>query len=880
MAAMERTPCHPRSRRNHPARLAGLALSGLLAAVPAGLADAEESLRPLDRFSYETWQTSDGLPQNSVHAIVQTRDGYLWMGTQEGLVRFDGVRFVVFRRTTTPQMRSDHVTALCETRDGTLWAGTFGGGLVSVKDGRFKGYSTADGLTNDTVVGLAEDRAGALWIATQGGGLAKLDTTGFTAYSIGDGLGSATTSSVVIDASGTVWAGTAGGVSRLDGGRFVTYTSRDGLAGDSVTALAADAAGVVWIGTTRGLTRWRGRAPDPGAATGAWPRDPVQALHVDASGHLWAGTQAGVFRLAGGRVETLTIHDGLVSNNITAIFQDREGSHWIGMDGGGVSRWRDSTFANVGAPHGLQHESAYSITGSRDGGFWVGTDMGTVFRFKNDRFTRYAVDLPLRATTVRALLEDRAGYLWIGTEQQLTRCRDGRCAVFDASHGLPAFTVRALFEDRDGRLWVGTDGGGLSRLDGDRLVTYTTKDGLAGNRVRAIVHAADGGIWIGCYGGLNHFKDGLFRTYTKANGLSHDFVRALHEDADGVLWIGTYGGGLNRLKDGRFSAYTTADGLYSDAMFQVLDDGLGYLWVSSNTGVFRVGKAQIEALAAGRVATISSTAYDETDGMKSRECNGGNPAGWRDRDGRLWFPTLRGVATVAPGDLRENRLPPPVVVEEVAVDGRRIAAGEHLPPGSRRFEFRYTGLSFVAQSRMRFEHQLEGFDQDWVDAGTQRSAVYTNIPPGTYRFAVKAVSGDGVPSVASASIRFVLRPYFYQTWAFYAACGLLLAGAFGGFYHWRTQQLRVRERVLKEKVAEAVAHIKTLRGMLPICASCKRVRDDGGYWNQIEAYVREHSEAVFSHGICPDCMQKLYPDDVLELGGPPTQPLSGAAGPD
>ena len=372
----------------------------------------------------------------------------------------------------------------------------------------------------------------------------------------------------------------------------------------------------------------------------------------------------------------------------------------------------------------------------------------------------------------------------------------------------------------------------------------------------------DGALWIGTYGGLNRFKDGKFTVFTKDQGLSHEFVRTLHLDDDGTLWIGTYGGGLDRLRNGRITVFGTRDGLFSAAPFQILDDGLGSLWMSCNTGVFRVEKSQLEDFANGRLPSISSMAYSEADGMKSRECNGGGPAGCKTKDGRLWFPTLKGVVMVEPGNLRTNSQPPPVLVEEVLVDGRPIAPGERLPAGSERFEFRYTGLSFVAPQRMRFACRLEGFDSQWIDAGAQRSAHYTRIPPGRHRFRVKGANNDGVWSTAEATFDFTLRPHFYQTTFFYIACGTLLVATGAGAYHLRTRRLRERQRELKTKIVEAVAQIKTLRGLLPICASCKRIRDDKGYWSQIELYVREHSEAEFSHGICPECFQKLYPDYV------------------
>jgi ligand-binding sensor domain-containing protein len=840
---------------------------------------AQTPTHPISQFSHENWQTVNGLPQNSVQAVVQTRDGYLWIGTQEGLVRFDGVRFTVYGSRNTPQFRINHVEALLEARDGTLWIGTFGGGLISLRDGQFRLYRTTDGLSSDSVMDLAEDFDGAIWIATEGGGVSRWSAkSGFKTFTTADGLGSRSTTSVIADMRGVVWVGTAAGVSRFDNGKFVTYTSRNGLAGDSVTALDVDRQANIWIGTTQGLTRWSDGNTANYTVRQGLPNDVVRTLHVDDAAVVWVGTRGGLARLEKGVISTLTTRDGLANDDVTAIMQDREGSYWIGTNGGGLDRWRDASFTTYGPQQGPT-DDVYAVTGSRDGGLWAGSGNGRIYHFKGGRFTPLDTRGHLAGTIVRALLEDKQGNLWIGTERQLFRYRQGVFEVYGQSRGLPGFSVRVVFEDRDGRIWVGTSGGGLSYIEGSRLVTYTTRDGLAENRVRAIVQDKDGSLWIGSYGGLSHFKDGVFRTYTAAQGLSNNFARSLHLDEDGTLWIATYGGGLNRLKNGRITAYGTRDGFFSDTPFQIVDDQLGYLWLSCNTGIFRVSKQALEAFSDGRATSIASTTYTEADGMKSRECNGGSPGGWRTDDGRLWFATLKGLASVDPANLRRNPKPPPVLVEDVIVDGRRIAPGDHIKAGSQRMEFRFTGLSFVAPARMRFVYRLEGFDQQWIDAGNQRSASYTSIPHGSHRFLVKAANDDGVWSETPASFDFVLDPHFYQTFLFYGCAALILIASGAGIYRLRTRQLRNRQRVLQTKVDEAVAQIKTLRGLLPICASCKRVRDDGGYWNQIERYVRDHSEAEFSHGICPECIRKLYPEHAdLADPRPPGASATGRSG--
>jgi hypothetical protein len=489
-------------------------------------------------------------------------------------------------------------------------------------------------------------------------------------------------------------------------------------------------------------------------------------------------------------------------------------------------------FSTYTTRHGLGHDLVYAICEAPDGGLWVGTSGGGVSRLEDGHFTTYR-----------------------------------------RAQGLSSDVVRALYCAEDGSVWIGTYGGGLNRLRNGTVQALTTKDGLPNDIVFAILPARAGGLWIGTYGGgLARLQDGRLRAYGSREGLSNDYVLALHEDGDGVLWIGTFGGGLVRLKDGRFRSYTTKDGLYDDVVYQILEDSAGYLWMGSDKGVFRVSKQSLAAHAQGG-APLSFTSYGRADGMKSSQCiSGAQPAGLRTRDGRLWFPTTRGVAVVDPGQLKVDARPPPVVIEEVLVDGRAIGP-ERPPPGRGRLEIRYTALSFVSPEKVQFRYRLAGFDDDWVDAGSRRTAYYTNLPPGAYEFRVTASNADGVWNETGAALRVEIAPHFYETRWFYAlvVLAMLLVGA--GIYHVRVLNLRRRERELARRVDEALARIQVLDGLLPICAWCKKVRDDKGYWNQIEAYVSTHSRAEFTHGICPECSSSMLSKD-RSAAGPASGPAS------
>jgi signal transduction histidine kinase/streptogramin lyase len=363
---------------------------------------------------------------------------------------------------------------------------------------------------------------------------------------------------------------------------------------------------------------------------------------------------------------------------------------------------------------------------------------------------------------------------------------------------------------RDGTLWIGHNGG-LVKLKDGKFTASDQPSGKPWGPIYAIIEAKDGSIWIGSYGGgLSRFKDDKFTTYTTQDGLSSEMIMSLYEDGEGTLWIGTYGGGLNRLKDRKFTSYGTRDGLYNDVAFQILEDGTGNLWMSCNRGIYRVNKSEIDDFSVKKVGSINSLSYGTAEGMKSRECNGGFPAGYKTADGKLWFPTVNGIVAVDPARLPLNKIPPPVVVEQVMIDKKAVGLRKDKPaePGSGAVEIHYTALSFLNPEKMRFRYKLEGSDQDWIDAGTRRTAYYTNLPPGKYRFRVIACNNDGVWNETGATFEFYLQPHFYQTRWFYALCALAVILAGFGLYRLRVRQLRRRTRELEATVDQRTVELK------------------------------------------------------------------------
>jgi diguanylate cyclase (GGDEF)-like protein len=763
----------------------------LLALLAGSSAFALDPSRALTQARLAVWTSESGMPQNTVDAIVQTRDGYLWVGTEEGLARFDGVRFVVSDRQTAPALRSSFVSSLFEATDGTLWIGTYGGGLARLRNGRIEAFRP-ELLGSDRIREMHAAGGGVFFAATAGGGML-----------------------------------------RIDGEKVTRFTTRDGLPTDRIWVFEDDGEGGLWVATHGGgVVRWRdGRVHEH---LEGLPNDFARTLLRDPDGTLWIGTDGGGVAVwkNGTIVRTVTTRDGLPSNLIRSLTRDRDGSLWIGTDGG-LARWRGVRAEPVGITEGLPSPTVRAVMEDREGSLWVGTTGGLV-RLSDTRFLSYTRKEGLAVDGVRAILEDRGGRVWVGTEG------GGLCAIAPAgvrcsAEGLPHETVYALAESRDGSLWVGTDGGGVVRLRDFRVVE--TIAGLPNDRIRALVETADV-LWVSTTAGLTHVRDGkatqikeldgrqlrpllalpdgsilvgtdgagLWRVSRGTGsriagvgrGLESDRVFSLAADAaGGGVWIGTSGGGLARLDltSGAVRSLTRRDGLHDDVVFQVVDQGAGGdLWLTSNRGLYRVARDRVLAAMNGTASDLSGAVYGTTDGMPSAECNAAFPAAIRARDGRMWIATARGVAVVDPRAGGRNMVPPAVHVEEILIDGAPAPAGPlRIPPRTQRLELRYTALGLRAPERVTFRYMLEGYDDQWVVAGGGRVAHYTRLDRGEYTFRVMATNEDGIASAEEARLGVTVDPRWYETWWARLLALALLAAAVWGLVRLRLAALRARK---------------------------------------------------------------------------------------
>jgi ligand-binding sensor domain-containing protein/signal transduction histidine kinase len=773
------------------------------------------------QYRIDAWTTETGLPQNSVTSLLQTRDGYLWMGTTGGLVRFDGVTFTVQATGAPGGLQSVRISSLLEDGEGGLWIGTEHGGLVRYRGGSFHAFTTADGLPTNGVSFIARDHQHRLWLATVDG-LVRFENGRFTTYTMADGLPADPVTQIVSDRDGHVWFGTSRGLVKYAGGRFTIVTTRDGLPDDSVQTLLAGRDGSLWAGTSEsGLARIRDGRVTRFASSDGLPSDRIRYLLEDRSGHLWVGTDQGLARAEirsldetgstatpayGQRFVAYTTRDGLSDNVIRSILEDREGNLWVGTNTGGVNRLKAQHVVAFGRPEGLPGDGVVPITEDADGTVWIGMTCGGLVRYARGAFTTYGKADGLPNDCVWSLLAGRDGHLWIGTwgGGLIRRDRSGHLTVYrEGASGLVSDAVLALHEDRHGALWVGT-GSGLNRLKDGAFTTYRRAEGLVADDVRFITEDRAGALWIGTTGGASRFASGAFTNYTTAQGLSADFVRAIIETDDGAVWFGTYGGGLNRLKDGRISQVTMRHGMFENIVSRILEDDLGNFWMTGNNGIVRVSRAELDEVADGRKAFLNAIPYGPGDGMRSSECNGGGqPAGWRTRDGRLWFPTARGVAVIDPRRIRLNEVVPPVAIEQVLVNREERSPGTEVvvPPGPAALEIRYTGLSFTAPEHVRFRYRLADLDEDWTDAGTRRTAYYSHLPPGRYTFSVMAANRDGVwntAGVATQPLR--VLPPFYRTWWSTALAAAMLAALLVVAHDRRVRRFK-RERAEQDALS-------------------------------------------------------------------------------
>jgi signal transduction histidine kinase/ligand-binding sensor domain-containing protein len=734
--------------------------------------------------------------------MLQTRDGYLWLATNGGLVRFDGARFVVFDRSAEG-IRSQRMGRLLEDSKGTLWAGAEDGMLIRYRNGKFKTYAAEVGLPQASAARIEEDDEGNLWITWHGPivAITRFDGERFVNYKPED-FGRGLSGDPAIGYPW--WSQDSAGLHCLVKGRVRTYSYQRGLPKARVIRVNTDFHGNLWIQTRgAGVVKATDEKFKLYTMRDGLPGNDVEGYFLeDRKGHLWfAGSGGALYRIRNGKSELLS------TTTSGRFYEDHEGAIWIGATIG-LYREREPAITLLTEREGLSSNRVYTIFQDRAGAVWIGSWDDGLNKFEGGRFTHYGIAEGLPSVRISCVYEDNSGRLWVGTDLGLAYFKNGRFKIADDEDGYLKRAVWVISQDRSGSLWFGTDKG-LVKLKDGRFTEYTSKDGLSHDRITALFEDRAGSLWIGAYHGLTRLKDGVFTAFTEREGIIGNHVRAIYEDGDGVLWIGTYDGGLYRLKDERLTRYTRKEGLHDNGVFQILEDDAGNLWMGCNRGVYRVSRQELNDFAEGRTRSITSVVYGVKDGLSSLECNGGRqPPGLKTKDGRLWFPTMGGVAIVNPKAVRINTAPPPVIIEEFRLGDEAVdfLAGVEIPHDRNSFEIRYAAPSFIKPEQVRFRYKLEGLDQDWIEAGARRTASFYRVSAGRYRFVVIAANSDGIWNTEGKSVEIVINGPIWGRWWFITLVSLVSIFIIFLLYRRRVGHLRekhVMQQAFSQQLIES-----------------------------------------------------------------------------
>ncbi|MBI2215437.1 MAG: hypothetical protein HYU52_17445 [Acidobacteria bacterium] len=771
-----------------------LAVSLLLS---ASTALALPSDRAISQYVRKSWTVRDGLPHGTVRGVAQTADGYLWLATYEGLVRFNGERFRVFDREHAAELASSSVLCLHRTSDNTLWLGT-STGVVTYRDGVFHKLPEA-GVADELVNAIEQTADGTIWIASWGGLTRVVDGH---AERMKLALPNDLLNALAADRDGSLWIATAkAGLVRYHDGHVTVFTTADGLASDTVVTLLEDGNGAAFIGTTAGLQRIEnGRI----RRVEGIPDDQITALRRDRDGNIWVGTySSGLFRMSGERVSAYGIYDGLLNPTVRAIFEDEAGNLWIGSNRG-LEMLHAGAFVNWTEREGLGNDFARALFEDRDGTLWAGTASG-LSRWNGTAWVASS-DSRLAKEYVLAIEQHPDGSMWFGTPRGLYHVDRGRTTLLTAADGLSSNGVRAIHADRRGALWVATDYG-VNRIFPDGSIeSYAGRGGLGPDYAIAIAETPDGTIWVATGAGLGEFDGTAFKLHSAPRQFPSNHLFALHADDDGTLWIATDGDGLIRFRRDQAHVFTRRDGLPNDKIQSITADLKGGLWIGTSRGAFRLERSELEAVANGTLAQLSAAGFDESDGLGSRQCNGnGDPTAFRSRDGRVWFATANGVSALSSLPAAPPPQRPPVI-ESVAVNGSPVERRDlmALPPGTERIEFEFSGLAFAAPERLRFRYLLDGYDRDWIP-GDGRAVSYTNLPAGSYRF-VLASSTDG-RSWQTTELPLVLRPSVWESPWFIALCAVAVIGLLVSSHVVRLHLTRSRAILLEKLVDDRTRQI-------------------------------------------------------------------------
>ncbi len=779
----------------------------LVLAAPPLQQQALDTTKALSQYTMDKWGIDDGLPSNSVMAQLKSKDGYIWLATYDGLARLDGIRFKTYNQRTHPQFPTNSLFDMLEDRSGNLWIATNGGGVLKKSGEEFKLIENNEYLPNKSITSLAEDAAGQVWVGTRGG-LALIRDDVYVRSTEIDRLRNKHIFTVYTDAEGSLWIGTVGeGLWQLKNGLLRQYNNLQGLSNPSVRSLYMDSKGRLWIGTEEGLNIMEhGRIRSvPILNKGFTPF--INHIIEDANGTIWLATNEGLLRYLHGKFEILYTDPKDGVNELLNLFSDGEGSLWVGTYYAGYLRLRDGKFNNYSKSEGLPHEVSNVILAEQDG-VWIGTN-GGVALIKNDVQRVYTLDRNTSANRIRDIYRDSKGILWVGTNDGLFQLKGDKFErTLQKGSGLASDKIRRIVEDKTGCLWIGTRNGLFVRR-WDKPQEVKVIDELSGIFILSLYLDSKDNLWIATNGkGLYRYDGKNYQQFTTNDGLSSDVLFDIWEDQTGNIWVGS-NDGLNVYRNKSWHNINEKQGLFVNTIFQVIPDALDNLWLTTNRGVFLVKRKDLLDVMDQKIPQVGSfRQFTTSSGMRSNEITAVSKSSLAP-DGTLWFCTLNGVSAIHPSWLSANQTPPVVKLEKVTGDKLEHSFKDEVrfAAGTRQYEIQYTGFNYYTPKATQFSYMLEGFDDEWQQAGSRRVAYYTNLPAGSYTFRVKAANEDGIESEQEVSLSIVQEAYFWNTWWFRTLLFLIAVVIILMVYYWRTQQLKVKTFELEMLVEERTNHI-------------------------------------------------------------------------
>ncbi|UCH97179.1 MAG: helix-turn-helix domain-containing protein [Candidatus Aminicenantes bacterium] len=776
--------------------------------------------KPVDQYLLDQWEKSAGIPSNTILSITQTPDGYLWICTLKELVRFDGMKFSIIDFTGDKAIdpaKSTIPDALFVDREGTLWIGS-AMGLTSYRyqTGQFKTLTPADGITKDRIRRIKDDMNGNLWISFYSSYVNRFSNGEFTAFNASHGLKGKKINAVIEDRNGNLLFGSReNGVFIYREGKFFQYPI-PGLDNVQIITMHEDRKGELWIGTNKGLFRVTEKGTKVYTVRDGLSNDYIICITGDSDRNLWVGTVKGLNRIKKKPDSTIGFESLLKHFIITCLFEDSEKSLWIGTYNSKIKRLKEGKFISYEPLKAHQDEIFFSLFENHRGDTWIGAHGGKLFRCQGRDFIELLEPPQLSGTNILSIAEDAQGNLWLGTNGKgVFQKKNSMFLRFTTREGLTDNLVTSISRDSRGNLWLSTfDGVSVIRhRDNSKsgkviIESFSSRDGLLGKRVHNVYEDKERNIWIAADKGVTVLKDGKKAKKDMKHYLQGVSVTCIYEDlsvpdtgdtggsGERVVWMATHGAGLKRLilPDGIIVSYSTANGMDTNYIYQFFEDQQENFWLMSDSGILRLSKKELHQFANGRLDMIHCTSFGISDGLKSLEFDNefSRNSALKTRNGEFWFITKKGISIVNPARVLINKIPPPVVIEEVFFNERSIPLYQEMDAfkGITDFRFHFTAPTFLSPEKIKFQYRLEGFDSQWVflPPGSERVAWYKNLEPGTYTFQVIACNSDGVWNRTGDAISFTLKPFFYQTLLFKILILIILAAlAAAGFYVYKKQ---------------------------------------------------------------------------------------------